>query len=114
MTTLTYQPDQGQPEFNQDELDSLAMGEQMLAQEQQQLAGKFQNAEELEKAYLELQQRFSAGERGEEPQTEEAPTEQPEEEQQEYGQADQDLPEEVRRRPRRRLGSVPTNHTVFP
>ena len=94
MTTLTYQPDQGNPEFNEDELDSMQVGEQMLAEQQQQLAGKFQSAEELEKAYLELQQRFSAGERGEEPQ-EEFPTEEPQAEQEVYGQVDQDLMESI-------------------
>jgi len=42
-------------ELTPEEQDSLAIGEQMAAQEQQMLAGKFENAEQLEKAYLELQ-----------------------------------------------------------
>ena len=62
MTTLTYQPDQGQPEFSDDELNSIAVGEQMEQEQQQLLAGKYESAEELEKAYVELQQRFSSGE----------------------------------------------------
>jgi len=62
MTTLTYQPDQGQPEFSDEELNSIAVGEQMEQEQQQLLAGKYQSAEELEKAYVELQQRFSSGE----------------------------------------------------
>ena len=74
MTTLTYQPDPTQPEFSEDELDSMRVGEQMQQEEAQLLAGKYQNAEELEKAYVELQQRFSSGERGE-PQAEEQPQE---------------------------------------
>ena len=75
MTTLTYQPDPTQPEFTEDELDSLQVGEQMQQEEAQLLAGKYQSAEELEKAYVELQQRFSSGERGE---PEEEPQEQEE------------------------------------
>lgn len=42
--------------------DSLAVGEQMIQDQQDLLAGKYRNAEELEKAYMELQQRFSRGE----------------------------------------------------
>ena len=42
-------------ELTPEEQDSLAIGEEMAAQEQQMLAGKFENAEQLEKAYLELQ-----------------------------------------------------------
>lgn len=41
-----------------EEQESLAIGEEMAAQEQQMLAGKFENAEQLEKAYLELQQKL--------------------------------------------------------
>lgn len=59
MTTLTYQPDPTQPEFSQEELDSIQKGEELAQQESQALAGKFENAEELEKAYLELQSRFT-------------------------------------------------------
>ena len=62
MTTLTYQPDQGQPEFSEEELNSIQVGEQMEQEQQQLLAGKYQSAEELEKAYVELQQKFSQGE----------------------------------------------------
>ena len=38
-----------------EEQESLAIGEQMAEAEQSMLAGKFENAEQLEKAYLELQ-----------------------------------------------------------
>lgn len=58
MATLTYDPSQGEPEFNADELDSLAVGEQMQAEEQAAYAGKFKDAEELEKAYIELQKKL--------------------------------------------------------
>ncbi|MEL0190615.1 MAG: hypothetical protein VW878_07300 [Candidatus Poseidoniales archaeon] len=52
--------EQGQPEFNQDELDSLQVGEKMLEEEQQMLAGKFKDAEALEKAYIELQRKLGS------------------------------------------------------
>ena len=43
-----------------DEADSLRVGEELAAHEQQLLAGKYKDAEELEKAYLELQQKMGA------------------------------------------------------
>tara|TARA_R100001463_G_scaffold82143_1_gene136734 strand:- start:55 stop:873 length:819 start_codon:yes stop_codon:yes gene_type:complete len=60
--TLTY--DEGtdsvsSPEnLTPDEQESLAIGEKMMAEQEQLLAGKYKNAEELEKAYVELQQKF--------------------------------------------------------
>ena len=45
-------------ELTPEEQESLAIGEQMAANEQQMLAGKFESAEQLEKAYLELQQKL--------------------------------------------------------
>ena len=74
MTTLTYQPDQGQPEFSEEELNSIEVGEQLQQEEQQLLAGKYESAEQLEQAYLELQQKF-----GSNTETEQAPTEEPSE-----------------------------------
>ena len=41
-----------------EEADSLEVGEQMLKDQEELLAGKYKNAEELEKAYIELQQRL--------------------------------------------------------
>ena len=64
MTTLTYDSSESAPgELNAEEQDSLAVGEQMLEAEQQLLAGKYENAEQLEKAYIELQKKL--GETGE-------------------------------------------------
>ncbi len=56
-------------ELNADEQDSLQVGEQMEQEQEQRLAGKYKNAEELEAAYLELQKKL-----GEQPkeQTEES------------------------------------------
>jgi hypothetical protein len=59
MATLTYDPTPAdQPEFTPDEQDSIAVGEQLEQQEQQLLAGKYSNAQELEKAYVELQRKL--------------------------------------------------------
>ena len=56
-------------ELNADEQDSLQVGEQMEEQQEQRLAGKYKNAEELEAAYLELQKKL--GDQSEKQQTEE-------------------------------------------
>ena len=50
--------------LNADEQDSLKVGEQMQAEQEQLLAGKYKNAEDLEKAYVELQKKL--GEKGDE------------------------------------------------
>ncbi len=47
-----------------DEQDSLKVGEEMINQQEQLLAGKYKNAEELEKAYAELERKL--GEKGSE------------------------------------------------
>ena len=60
MATLTYDASEGQPEFNADELDSLAVGERMQQEEQATYAGKFNDAQELEKAYIELQKKLGS------------------------------------------------------
>ena len=59
--TLTYE---NQPEvtsvdnLNADEQDSLKVGEQMQAAEDNLLAGKYKNAQELEQGYIELQKKL--------------------------------------------------------
>ena len=60
-------------ELNADEQDSLQVGEEMEQQQEQRLAGKYKNAEELEAAYLELQKKLgeqSTEENSEEPEEE--------------------------------------------
>ena len=86
MTTLTYQPDQGQPEFSEEELNSIQVGEQLEQEQQQLLAGKYESAEQLEQAYLELQQKFGSN------QTDEAATEETAQESEEQ-EAELDLME---------------------
>ena len=60
--TFSYQPEtttETVPEnLTPEEQDSLAVGEKMQAAEDNLLAGKYKNAEELEKAYVELQKKL--------------------------------------------------------
>ena len=57
--TLTYDPTPADnPEFNEAEVEALAIGEAAAAEQEQMLAGKFKDAEELEKAYIELQKKL--------------------------------------------------------
>ena len=73
MATLTYDPTPAdQPEFTEDELNSIEVGEQLAQQQEQLLAGKYENAQELEKAYLELQSKLGQ-DQGEEGESEEEP-----------------------------------------
>ena len=59
--TLTYDPTPADnPEFNEAEVEALAIGEAAAAEQEQMLAGKFKDAEELEKAYIELQKKLGA------------------------------------------------------
>ena len=60
--TLSYDPTPAdQPEFSADEQNSLEVAEQLGKQESELYAGKFQNAEELENAYLNLQRKLGGG-----------------------------------------------------
>ena len=59
MAEITYDPtDVDAGEFSADELDSLQVGEQLAEAEDRMLAGKYENAEQLEQAYLNLQQKL--------------------------------------------------------
>ena len=58
---LTYDPTPADaPEFTEDEQDSIAVAEKLGQEENDLLAGKYQNAEELEEAYLELQKKLGS------------------------------------------------------
>jgi len=48
------------PEFTEEEQDSLRVAEELGEQENELLAGKYQNAEELEEAYLNLQKKLGS------------------------------------------------------
>ena len=59
--TLNYDPsDPDAPEFSEDEQDSLKVAEKLGEEESELYAGKFENAEELENAYLELQKKLGS------------------------------------------------------
>jgi hypothetical protein len=74
MATLTYDPTPAdQPEFTEDELNSIEVGEQLAQQQEQLLAGKYENAQELERAYLELQSKLGQDQEEEESESEEEP-----------------------------------------
>lgn len=76
MATLTYNPEEQQAgEFTEEEQADIAVGEQLEQQEQALLAGKFKDAEDLEKAYIELQTKL--GKPKEETVEEEATPEEP-------------------------------------
>lgn len=89
MATLTYDPTPAdQPEFTPEEQDSIAVGEALAEQENQLLAGKYQNAQELEKAYVELQRKLGEPREDEESEPEAELEEEPE-------QVEEEVEEEV-------------------
>ena len=76
MATLTYNPEEPQAgEFTEQEQADIAVGEQLEQQEEALLAGKFKDAEDLEKAYIELQGKLG---KPQEQQVEEQPPQQDE------------------------------------
>lgn len=78
MSMISDENSQG--ELNADEQESLQIGEEMEQQQENMLAGKYKNAEELEAAYIELQKKLGTQDTNEptqEPETEEL--EEPEE-----------------------------------
>ena len=56
--TLTVNTDESTPELTAEEQDSLQVGEKMAEEQGELLAGKYKNAEDLEKAYVELQKKL--------------------------------------------------------
>ena len=77
---LSYDP-AGDPEvvgaIDADQAESLAIGEEMINQAEARLAGKYKDAQELEKAYIELEKKL--GSRNEEETAEPEAEDQPEE-----------------------------------
>ena len=68
-----------------DEQESLEIGEKMVAEQELLLAGKYKNAEDLEKAYIELRNKLGK------PKEEEEATEEPEAEKEETKETDSDF-----------------------
>ena len=84
--TLSYDP-ANDPEvlsaMDSDQAESLAIGEELINQANAQLAGKYKNAQELEKAYIELEKKLGSRD-AEEAAPESEPQQQEQQEPSEY------------------------------
>ena len=60
--TLTVNTEETTPELTAEEQDSLKVGEELQAEQEGLLAGKYKNEKELENAYLELQKKLGSKE----------------------------------------------------
>lgn len=58
MAEILSMQEEPKTELTPDEQESLAIGEEMMAQQENLLAGKYKNAQELEKAYKELESKL--------------------------------------------------------
>ena len=71
MATLTYDPaEQQEGEFTPEEQENIKVGEALEEQQNELLAGKFKDAEDLEKGYIELQKKLGEREETKEPEEE--------------------------------------------
>ena len=59
--TFTYDNSPDTEVLTEEEQDSLAVGEELMEQQENLLAGKYKNAQDLESAYLELQKKLGEG-----------------------------------------------------
>ena len=59
--TFTYDNAPDTEVLTEEEQDSLAVGEELMEQQEDLLAGKYKNAQDLESAYLELQKKLGEG-----------------------------------------------------
>lgn len=84
--TLTVNTEEATEELSSEEQDSLKIGEELAEAEQKKLAGKYETAEELEKAYIELQKKLG--------EPEEAKSEEPQAEQEEVEETESEEPTE--------------------
>ena len=79
--TLSYQPEvqtESAPDnLTPEEQDSLAVGEKLQAEQEGLLAGKYKSAEELEKAYVELQKKLGENKEEEQASAEEKAEDKP-------------------------------------
>ena len=85
--TLTYDNTPEAEVLTPDEQESLQIGEQLQEEQEQLLAGKYTNAEELEKAYMELQRKLGDSDEGDEEEVSEDEGEEVEETEAEYTEA---------------------------
>jgi hypothetical protein len=61
-TLTSFESTEAQGELNEEEQNSLEVGEQMAQEQESLLAGKYNSTEQLEQAYLELQQKLGSDE----------------------------------------------------
>lgn len=61
-TLTSFESTEAQGELNAEEQNSLEVGEQMAQEQETLLAGKYNSTEQLEQAYLELQQKLGSDE----------------------------------------------------
>ena len=85
--TLTYDNTPEAEVLTPDEQESLQIGEQLQEEQEQLLAGKYTNAEELEKAYMELQRKLGDSDEGDEEEVSEDEGEEVEETEAEFTEA---------------------------
>ena len=97
MATLTYDPSETKEgELTEEEQNSLEVGEKMAEQQEQLLAGKFKNAEDLEQGYIELQKKLGTPkEEAEEEVTETKDVKEEKEEKEKPDELDTSLLEEI-------------------
>lgn len=78
--TLTINTEETTADLTPEEQENLKIGEELAQEESKKLAGKYESAEELEKAYIELQKKLGdKEEQTEEPKAEQEETEEQEE-----------------------------------
>ena len=78
MATLTYDPaEQQEGEFTPEEQENIKVGEALEEQQNQLLAGKFEDAKQLENAYIELQRKLGSPKEESSEESPEEPSEEP-------------------------------------
>ena len=77
--TLTINTEETTAELTPEEQENLKIGEELAQEESKKLAGKYESAEELEKAYIELQKKLGDDSQEEESEVTEEPEETPDE-----------------------------------
>ena len=89
--TITYDPsDPNAPEFTEEEQNSIEVGQQLEDAQSELLAGKYKDAEALEKAYIELQSKLGKEDGGEVRDVPEDSSDKPEEETEEQSEEEQE------------------------
>ena len=92
MATLTYDPaEQQEGEFTPEEQENIKVGEALEEQQNQLLAGKFEDAKQLENAYIALQRKLGSPKEESSEESPEEPSEEPKETEPEEKEEDVDI-----------------------